>query len=64
MSSIPLSLSKKKKKRGNLQILHITFCKLFKKNISKIEIVSQTSLFFIFSILKIVFKSGSQTHIM
>ena len=27
MSSIPLSLSKKKKKKSNLYILHVTFCK-------------------------------------
>ena len=59
MSSIPLSLSTKKK--SNLQILHIAFCKYLKKKISKVEIVSQT-IIFVFNILKIVLKSGSQTR--
>ena len=58
MSSFPYHYPQKK---CNLQILYVTFCKHFFLKISKIELVSQT-IIFIFSILKIVLKSRSQTY--
>ena len=59
MSSMPSSLSTQKK------VIYIFYTLLFVNiffKISKIEMVSQT-IIFVFSILKFVFKSGSQTHI-
>ena len=47
ISSNLLSLSTKKKKNSNLQILHVPFCNFFLK-ISKIEMVSQKIYFILF----------------
>ena len=60
-SLIIIHKKKKKKKKSNL---HITLCKyiyIFFFKISKIEMISQT-IIFVFSILKIILKSGCQTH--
>ena len=59
MSSMPSSLSTQKKVIYRFYTL--LFVNIFFK-ISKIEMVSQT-IIFVFSILKFVFKSGSQTRI-
>ena len=55
---------KKKKKKGNLQILQVTFCKLFFLFLNIKDRNGLPNIIFVFSILKIIFKSGSQTHIM
>ena len=60
ISSILLSLSTQKKKEVIYRFYKLLFVNIFFL-ISKIEMVSKT-IIFIFSILKIVFKSESQTH--
>ena len=60
MNSIPLLLSTKKKKKKAIYKFYTLLFVILKKKISKIEMVSQT-IIFVFSILKIVLKSGSQT---
>ena len=50
------------KKKSNLQILHVTFCKYFLKKSQKYK-WSPKQLFFVFSLFKIVLKSGSQIRI-
>ena len=62
ISSILLSLSTKKKKKSNLKILHVTFCKYIFFKSQKYKWPPKR-LFFVFSLFKIVLKSGSQIRI-
>ena len=55
-------INKKKKNKSNLQILHVTFCKYIFFKSQKYK-WSPKQLFFVFSLFKIVLKSGSQIRI-
>ena len=63
MDTILLSLStKKKKKKVIYRFYTLLFVNIFKINKSQKSKWSPEQLFFIFNILKIVLKSGSQTR--
>ena len=62
MSSITLPLSEKKKIIIIYRFYTLLFVNIFKINKSQKSKWSPKQLFFIFNILKIVFKSGSQTR--